>query len=135
MEDFKIMIVDDEEIILESIKDFFENYNIITYNDSEKALEQLQNSYFDIIIADYKMPNVSGLELLIEGKKNNSYNYGILLTAYAEKKLLEEFINHNLIKKVIEKPLKLELLEDALNVKAAPSPLKKKENRTSFNGC
>jgi DNA-binding NtrC family response regulator len=111
MSDIKIMLVDDEEIILESIKDFLSEYNITAYPDAREALKELKNHYYDIVIADYRMPELTGLDLLIEAKKSNAYFYGILLTAYAEKKLLEEFINLNLIKKVIEKPLNLTLIK------------------------
>lgn len=116
MNDNKIMVVDDEDIILESINDFFDDLNIITFNDPLKALKELENNFYDIIITDYKMPQINGLELLIEAKKKSSYNFGILLTAYAEKDLLEKFINKDLIKNIIEKPLKLNKLKEIINI-------------------
>ena len=114
MNNYSIIVVDDEEIILESIKDYFPDYDITTFCNSNEALEELKSNYYDIIIADYKMPDMTGLELLIESKKIGSYYYGILLTAFAEKKLLEEFINKNLIKKVLEKPLELDRLKKVI---------------------
>ena len=127
MSDIKIMIVDDEEIILESVKDFLSEYCINTFIDPTEALKELKSHYYDIVIADYRMPNLSGLDLLLEAKKANSYFYGILLTAYAEKKLLEDFINRNLIKKVIEKPLKLPLIKR--NIDEAIVECKKNQDR------
>lgn len=115
MSDYKIMAIDDEEIILDCIKDFFEEYDIKTFQNPLDAKIELNNNYYDIVISDYKMPGLNGLELLLEGKKNKAYHYGILLTAYAEKQLLEDFINKDLIKKVLEKPLNLELLKEVVD--------------------
>ncbi|TAL29575.1 MAG: sigma-54-dependent Fis family transcriptional regulator [Spirochaetes bacterium] len=107
MNDFSIMVVDDEAIILESIRDYLSGYSIRTFLDPRDAWKALQNEYFDIIVSDYKMPGMNGLDLLLEAKRNDRYHYGILLTAYAEKDLLEDCINGDVIRKVVEKPLKL----------------------------
>ncbi len=63
-----ILIVDDKVMIT----DLFESYiklsgaeaNVITFNDSKKALEYIGTSKVDVVITDYKMPGVNGLELL-----------------------------------------------------------------------
>src|SRR4030066_809518 len=111
MSDYKIMAIDDEQVILDSIKDYFDTFDINIFNNPLNAMRELKNNFYDIIIADYKMPDINGLEFLLEAKRNKSYDYGILLTAYAEKDLLEQFINRNLIIKVIEKPLRLDILK------------------------
>ena len=132
MNDYKIMIVDDDEIILDNINDFFNNYNLSKFSNPKKALKELNNNFYDIIIADYRMPDINGLELLIEAKKNNSYEYGILLTAFAEKDILEKFINNNLINKVIEKPLRLKELKNILD-EALKYIKNKKEKEQELN--
>ena len=109
-----IMAVDDEEIILDSIKDYFDTLSIEIYSNPLQALERMKNNFFDILIVDYKMPELNGLDLLIQAKKNKAYYYGILLTAYADKSLLEKFINKALIQKIIEKPLHLKVLEKTI---------------------
>lgn len=115
MENIKILYVDDEDVILSNVKEFFEDiYDIRTVESSVKALEILSNEKFDIVMSDFKMPEITGLELLTEAKKNNSYTYGILLTAYADKSLLEKMINDNLVNKVVEKPFKLKDLKTIL---------------------
>jgi len=115
MNAYKIMVVDDEKFILESIYDYFDNLNVYIYDDPVKALSELCNNYYDIIIADYKMPDINGFELLERAKKISSYKIGILLTAYPDKELVQQFFNNNLIKKVIEKPLKLAIIKEALD--------------------
>ena len=127
MEAHKIIVVDDEEIILENIKDYLAGYNLRVFADPVLALKEMEKDYFDIIIVDYKMPNLSGLELLIEGKKNGSYYYGILLTAYADKDILEESINGKLITKVLEKPLRLGVLKRTVDLAIAECKKLKEE--------
>ncbi len=114
----KVLIVDDEPIIVESIKEYFQHLNIVGFADPVKALTALKAEYFDIVLVDYRMPGLSGLDLLIEARRFSAYGVGILLTAYADKDLLRQFINQNVIQKVLEKPLDLEdlgrVLEDAI---------------------
>ncbi len=111
----RVLVVDDEEVIVESIRDYFDDRPVTVFCDPEQALQAMRQSFFDIAVVDYRMPGLSGLDLLIEAKKINSYHYGILLTAFADKDLLERFISHNLIRLVLEKPLDLKRLKEALD--------------------
>ena len=114
----KVLIVDDEPIIVESIKDYFQHLNITGFSDPARALKALKAEFFDVVFVDYRMPGLSGLDLLIEARRLSSYRFGVLLTAYADKDLLRQFINQNLIQRVLEKPLDLEelgrVLDDAI---------------------
>jgi two-component system response regulator (stage 0 sporulation protein F) len=111
MDNRKIMVVDDEAIILFSVEAFFDTYNITTFSNAKAALADLDKNTYDIIIVDYKMPGLDGFDLLVAAKKRNAYKHGILVTAYADKKLIEEFYKHNLIQDVLEKPLALDDLQ------------------------
>lgn len=111
----KILIVDDEPVILESIIDYLDDYPIEVFSDPQKALAALEKHYFDILVSDYRMPGLSGLDLFLESKRHESYYIGILLTAFADKKLLLEFINRNLVSRVIEKPLDLQRFKSAVD--------------------
>jgi len=126
MDEIKILFVDDEEEISQNVYEYFVNeYDITICTDPRSALHMLKDKYYDIIISDYRMPHLSGLELLVEARKINSYYYGILFTAFADKELLERAINHNLIKKVIEKPLNFEILKIAIEDAITECRLKK----------
>lgn len=114
-----ILFVDDERIICESVKDYFEDLRLDAFSDPEVALGALRRDGYDIVCVDYRMPKMSGLDLLMEAKKTDSYRYGILLTAYADTQLLEQFINHSLIRKALEKPIDLELLRAVFEEAAA----------------
>lgn len=111
MDEITILLVDDEEDLLVDIQEYFDAYPLTTYADPQQACEALKQRAYDILIVDYRMPVMSGIEVLIEAKKAQAYTYGILFTAYAEKELLEDVINKNLVHKVVEKPLKLKQLQ------------------------
>jgi DNA-binding NtrC family response regulator len=111
----KVLIVDDEPIIVESIKEYFPDLSIVGFTDPTQALKALKSELFDIALVDYRMPGLSGLDLLIEARRVSAYRVGILLTAYADKDLLRQFINQDLIQKVLEKPLDMEELGRVLS--------------------
>ena len=73
MNETKILVVDDVASmrhVTKSILLIADYTNVQQAKDGEEALGILQNETFDLIICDWEMPNMSGLELLIEIKKN-----------------------------------------------------------------
>lgn len=110
-----ILAVDDELCSLESIRDFFSGeYQIEVFSDPRKALSECRERHYDVILVDQRMPYLSGLELLLEAKKLQAYSCGIMLTAYADKNLLVQVINQNLIQFILEKPIDMEVLTGTL---------------------
>ena len=74
MIEIKILLVDDEDTLLEVSKIYLEKmdekFRISTVNSAEKALEIIEKENYDVIISDYQMPEMNGLELLSELRKN-----------------------------------------------------------------
>jgi DNA-binding response OmpR family regulator len=70
-----IMLIDDEVDILLTYKSFlgFEGYNVMTFSDAEQALERFSadSNYFDLVIADIRMPKLNGLQLFQKIRKLN----------------------------------------------------------------
>lgn len=62
---FKILLAEDEENIRQLLQQVLvhENYNVITAEDGEQALELLYKQHFDLVILDWMMPKLSGLEV------------------------------------------------------------------------
>ncbi len=116
MEKINILAVDDEPSILFSIKNCLDKYNVSTIDNPIKALESVKDSKYNIIIVDYKMPVMNGIELLIKIKEIFPDYIGILLTAYANKEILEEALNKDLVMNVIEKPFDLEDLKSIIDI-------------------
>ena len=90
-----IVVVDDKVMITDLFESYIRlsgaNVNIYTFNDPIKALEFINSSkHIDIIITDYKMPGLNGIELL---KACPMDSLRILISGYvsdiAEEKLAE----------------------------------------------
>lgn len=74
MKDIKILIVDDVASVRNVTKSILmvdEYTDIALASDGANALVQLENKTFDLIICDWEMPNMDGLELLVEIKKDD----------------------------------------------------------------
>lgn len=70
----KILIIDDEEKIGENLALFFEMEGYITKSivSPIQGLEEIKTNQYDCILIDYLMPEMSGLEFLIEYRKDHS---------------------------------------------------------------
>lgn len=62
---FKILLAEDEEKIRQLLKQVLEheNYEVVTAEDGEQALDYFYNEHFDLVILDWMMPKFSGLEV------------------------------------------------------------------------
>jgi DNA-binding NtrC family response regulator len=81
----KILIVDDEKVVRESLYHWFEedNYVVDTAEDGETALKKYSKDKYDLLLVDMKMPGMSGLDLLSKIKAIDKDALIILITAFA----------------------------------------------------
>jgi len=103
----KIVIVDDEAIVTSSLKTllaFEDNYIPDTFNNPLEALEYIKNNKIDLVISDFLMPGMNGIEFLAKVKKIHPEASLILLTGYADKESAIQAINEIGIYRYIEKP-------------------------------
>lgn len=80
----KILVVDDEDIIRESLSFILkkENYQVDEAANGKIAYELLKETSYDLVITDLEMPEMKGIELLDEIKKMNLQTNTIVITAY-----------------------------------------------------
>ena len=80
----KILVVDDEEVLRNLAKEvlFEEGYQVTLADSGEQALEFLKQEPFDLVIADFKMPGIDGMELLKKIKEKDEEIQVILLTSH-----------------------------------------------------
>jgi len=102
-----IVIVDDEAIVTSSLKtllSFEENYTPNIFNSPFEALEYIENNETNLVISDFLMPAMNGIEFLSKVKKIKPGASLILLTGYADKESAIQAINDVGIYRYIEKP-------------------------------
>lgn len=103
----KILILDDEKIVTSTLKTLLalESFTDVNcYNSPSEAINFLKENKPDLIISDFKMPEMNGLEFLTEAKKMYPDSCKILLTGYADKENAIRAINEVGLYKYIEKP-------------------------------
>ena len=103
----KILYVDDDKLLTSTFSTLMkvEGFkDVVVYNNPIEAVEYLKTEAPDLIISDFLMPEMNGLEFLREAKKLYPEVSMILLTAYADKENAIKTINEIGVYKYIEKP-------------------------------
>jgi DNA-binding NtrC family response regulator len=85
MENFNVLLVDDEKEFLETLVKRLKrrNLNILEAGSGEKAIDIMKTSNVDVVVLDVRMPGIDGIETLREIKKINPLAEVIMLTGHA----------------------------------------------------
>ena len=112
----RILVVDDEEAILETMTFTFQNdYDVHTSSDARRALEILdENAPFAVVLTDQRMPNMSGVEFLREVWKNHPETVRMILTGFADIDAIIESINDGHVYAYITKPWEPDQLKQVM---------------------
>jgi len=102
----RILIVDDEEAILETMTfTFMDLYDVLTTTDPTKALSILkENQPVSVVITDQRMPGMTGVELLKQVYEQFPETVRIILTGFADSEATIKAINDGHIYGYINKP-------------------------------
>ena len=103
----KILVLDDEVMVTKTLKTLLklEGYNnVFAFNNPNEAVDWLKDNNCTVIVSDFIMPDMNGIEFLIKAKELNPDATQILLTGYADKENAIRAINEVGIFKYIEKP-------------------------------
>ncbi len=82
----KILIIDDEYMVCETLKDILEDdgYQVRTSLNALNGLEEIEKETPDLILSDLKLPDISGLELLRRVKQERPHLEVIIMTGLGE---------------------------------------------------
>jgi response regulator RpfG family c-di-GMP phosphodiesterase len=114
----RILIVDDEEIVLIALRETLARagYHVSTASDPLPALEMLQTQQFSVIISDQQMPSMTGLDFFTKVKLMQPDASRMLITAVLSLDTVIDAINRGEIYRFIIKPwLREELLVTVQN--------------------
>ncbi len=102
-----VLLVDDEEMVITSIKSFLTletDYEVVAFTSPHDAVEYVKSNKVDLVISDYLMPAMDGIEFLAKVKEYQPEATRVLLTGYADKENAIKAINDVGLYQYIEKP-------------------------------
>jgi len=107
----KILVIDDERSIRNTLKDIleFEKHQVALAENGKLGLEAAQNSVFDLIFSDIKMPEMDGIELLVNLKEKEIDVPIIMISGHGNIETAVECIKKGAFD-FIEKPIDLNRL-------------------------
>ncbi len=102
--DTSILIVDDEQEIRDSLSEVLTDEGFLTYTaeNGSVALEMLNETYYDIIISDIKMPELDGVTLLQRVKEKAPDTFVILITSYGSTETAIHAMRHGAIDYILK---------------------------------
>jgi DNA-binding response OmpR family regulator len=97
----RILLVDDEQDNLDMFCDMLslEGFTVNGYTDPETALSDFKPDFYDLVILDYLLPNLNGLQLFDKLREKDKSVRAVLLTAG------QELVEVGNIEDVIKKPI------------------------------
>jgi CheY-like chemotaxis protein len=107
----RVLVVDDEEDLTWSISKHLakdkDKYELTTVNSARAAIDMLTQLPVDLVITDIRMPEVSGLDLLLQIRQQYPSTKVIIMTAYGSSQIQDEANNRGCFK-YIEKPFEIQ---------------------------
>jgi len=113
-----VCIVDDDfsttRLFHEALSENIDSVNVVSFTDPVMALEHFTDNKdaYALVIADLRMPNLNGLELLKKVKTSNPNVRTILMSAYnfEEDILFLKYMEEGIIDSAIDKPVTMNRL-------------------------
>lgn len=109
----EILIVDDQPGIRLLLTDIFENegYRVVTAETGREALDKIYKNSFDLLILDYKLPILDGLEVLERLEQEKIMIPAILMSGLVEEMRVEAK-QYSLLKEILAKPFDVKSISE-----------------------
>lgn len=119
----KIVIVDDDENIRKTFSLLLgKKYRVYPVKDSEEALARFGNAKVDLVIADYKLPCLNGMELIKRLRASGFEGEAMLISAHPDLVKVED-MSRLAISHFFVKPLDLDVLNLSIDRVLQPKKL------------
>ena len=119
MDKRRILIVDDDPDLLRLLEDSIESYcaecEVVRASDGHAALQQLEGQPFDLILTDFQMPGMNGLELASTVHRTSPGTPVVLVTAHRSGVWLQEQAGSLGLVGYLQKPFTMAHIRELLN--------------------
>jgi DNA-binding NtrC family response regulator len=130
----RLLFVDDEQRVLNSMRIMFRRqFELFLASHGAEALDIVRDKDIDVIVADHRMPKMTGVEVLAKVRAMSPRTVRILLTGYADLDAVEGSINDSEVFRFLTKPCAPQQLRETIElaaklaretpIPAAPEPL------------
>jgi serine/threonine-protein kinase len=122
------LFVDDEQRVLNSMRIMFRRqFELFLASHGAEALDIVRDKDIDVIVADHRMPKMTGVEVLSKVRAMSPRTVRILLTGYADLDAVEGSINESEVFRFLTKPCAPQQLRETIELAAklareAPAP-------------
>ena len=102
-----VLIVDDEDMVITSVTAYLQlesDYDVRGFTDPEEAVRAIDKEPVGVIVSDYLMPRMNGIQLLGKAKELQPEASRVLLTGHADKRSAIDAINNVGLFQYLEKP-------------------------------
>jgi response regulator RpfG family c-di-GMP phosphodiesterase len=110
----RVLVVDDEEDIrtalAESLGAYLQGVEVLRAETGPSALAMMAHTPVDVVVSDYKMPGMNGLDFLAAVRKLRPKVIRLMLTAYPELPLAQKAVNDQHVHSFLTKPVDTEVL-------------------------
>jgi CheY-like chemotaxis protein/predicted regulator of Ras-like GTPase activity (Roadblock/LC7/MglB family) len=117
MDNKRVLIVDDDQSIARLLKYSLEklgtDYEIVTAVNSFDALDEVEKQAFDLVVVDYMMPGLTGIDVARAVRRISPDTQVVLMTAYGTQRL-RDTTKYLGLDGYIDKPFTLEEIRDVV---------------------
>src|SRR5262252_623211 len=115
----RLLFVDDEQRVLNSMRIMFRRqFDLFLASHGAEALDIVKDKNIDVIVADHRMPRMTGVEVLSKVRAMSPRTVRILLTGYADLDAVEGSINESEVFRFLTKPCAPKQLREVIELAA-----------------
>lgn len=89
----KILVVDDDDTVISFFKSMLKEFNLTAICNPILALEKIEKEKYDLIISDFKMPQINGDRIIEQARKFQSQTPVVIITGHVIGKDLEDLVS------------------------------------------
>lgn len=111
-----LLVIDDEKLVRWTIQQSMEkeDFRVVSVSDGAEAIEKIMQERFDVIITDFIMPGLNGMDVVRKAKELHPETKVIMLTAYGSILDKEEAQKAG-VSKFLDKPFLVHEVKNAVS--------------------